>query len=66
MTNRRDEQNSMLTAYHSFLIRMWKDGAESLWRASAQSIPSGEVVRFGSLAELIAYLETKTDESQHK
>ena len=44
-------------AYHAYLIRLWQDHPQAPWRASAQSVRSGELVRFASLAALWQFLE---------
>ena len=41
--------------YAAYLVRLWQDTPDSPWRASAQSVQSGEVVRFGSLQDLFAF-----------
>jgi hypothetical protein len=46
--------------YHAYLIRLWQDQPASPWRASAQSVQSGEVMRFGSLDALYAFLRAET------
>ncbi len=42
--------------YQVYLIRLWRDDAESEWRASVQSAARTDVVRFGRLSELYAFL----------
>jgi hypothetical protein len=54
--------------YVSYLLRMWLDGGdavtcpgtESAWRASLQSPETGELVGFGDIENLLAYLRTQT------
>jgi hypothetical protein len=46
--------------YRAYLVRLWRDGAQEPWRASTQSVQSGEVVRFATLQELFAFLEIHT------
>ncbi|MEM7124739.1 MAG: hypothetical protein AAF702_00345 [Chloroflexota bacterium] len=50
--------------YSSFLIRLWQDTPDGPWSASAQSVQSGEVVRFASLQELFVFLEAQTASCQ--
>ena len=54
------------STYHAFLIRMWRDGSLALWRASARSVQTGEVVRFARLTDLFAYLEAQTSDQQEE
>jgi hypothetical protein len=46
--------------YKAYLIRMWQDSPHIGWRASAQSVRSGQVIHFASLAALFAFLQTRT------
>jgi hypothetical protein len=43
--------------YGAYLIRFWRETSTDDWRASAQSVLSGEIVRFGSARELFAFLQ---------
>ena len=45
--------------YTAYLVRFWQDGPNSPWRASAQSVQTGEIVRFGSQQDLYEFLETE-------
>lgn len=47
--------------YQAFLVRVWKDGEEGLWRGSVQSIQTGEITRFASLTELFIFLEAQIE-----
>jgi hypothetical protein len=47
--------------YRSYLIRFWKEHAESDWRASIQDIGSGECKYFARLSELLQFLEQALD-----
>jgi hypothetical protein len=44
--------------YRAYLVRFWRDHAQEPWRASAQSVQSGEQVYFATTAELFAFLDT--------
>lgn len=46
--------------YAAYLVRLWQDSPGETFRASAQSVQSGEVVRFGSLRSLFTFLETES------
>ena len=46
--------------YAAYLVRMWQDSSDTPWRASAQSVKSGEVIRFGSLQDLFVFLGAHT------
>ncbi|MFN2167721.1 MAG: hypothetical protein ACK2U9_15840 [Anaerolineae bacterium] len=56
--------------YRAFLVRFWRDKPGSPWRASAQSVHTGEIVRFASVPLLLQYLhahlghDTKGDDSE--
>jgi len=51
-----DESGS---AYRAFLVRLWQDRPEAPWRASAQSVQTGEIVRFARLPALCAFLNAQ-------
>ena len=42
--------------YFSYLLRMWRTGEHSVWRASLEDPQTGERVGFGSLEALWAFL----------
>ena len=46
--------------YSACLVRMWRDGVNSPWRASAQLVQSGDVLRFADLEALFAFLKEQT------
>ena len=47
-------------SYAAYLVRLWQDAPDGPWRASAQSVESGEVMRFGSLHDLFAFFMTES------
>ena len=46
-----------VSAYQSYLIRLWQSTEQGSWRASAQSVQSGHTVLFGELNQLLAFLQ---------
>lgn len=58
MPDRREDAPQQHT-YCAYLVRMWRDNPQSVWRASAQSAQSGQVVRFATLQALFAFLEAQ-------
>jgi hypothetical protein len=48
------------TDYHSYLLRLWRDGTQQPWRASLRCSSTGALHHFGKLAYLIAFLEALT------
>jgi hypothetical protein len=46
--------------YQAFLVRMWRSGAESPWRASVQHARSGEQIRFANMEDLLLFLYEQT------
>ena len=60
MTLKNKEQPHSLNTYQAYLVRIWQDGRQDAWRASAQAVHSGEVVRFASLEEMFVFLEAQT------
>ncbi|MGD8472627.1 MAG: hypothetical protein PVH59_00795 [Anaerolineae bacterium] len=49
-------------AYSSYLLRLWRVGAEegATWRASLRIVHNGEQVGFGSLEDLFHFLRKET------
>jgi hypothetical protein len=43
-------------AHWSYLLRLWRSGETGGWRASLQSIPSGERHMFADMESLLAFL----------
>jgi hypothetical protein len=54
---RIDNAQSLSPHYRAYLVRFWRDDAQEPWRASAQSVQGGEMMRFATLQELFAFLE---------
>lgn len=48
-------------SYAAFLVRLWQDGSQAAWRASAQSTHSGDIVRFADVQALFAFLLAHTE-----
>ncbi len=42
--------------YHSYLLRLWRDGADLPWRASVQCTATGEKRAFADILTLFAFL----------
>nr|AGC72454.1 hypothetical protein [uncultured bacterium A1Q1_fos_493] len=60
MSKEHAETAQALTGYCAYLVRLWQDSPYTLWRASAQSVQSGETVRFADVEQLFAFLRTQT------
>ena len=54
-----NDPNHHRPQYTAYLVRFWQDGPNSPWRASAQSVQTGEIVRFGSQRALYEFLENE-------
>ncbi|MFN8495025.1 MAG: hypothetical protein U0350_45900 [Caldilineaceae bacterium] len=42
--------------HHSYLLRLWRSGADGSWRASLQSVQTGDRHMFADLDSLLAFL----------
>ena len=51
-------------SYVANMVRLWQDTPDGPWRASAQSVHSGEVKRFGTLQDLFAFFLTESRSSE--
>lgn len=49
--------------YMAYLLRLWREKEGDSWRAFLENPSSGERAGFGTLVELVAYLEAKTGEA---
>lgn len=63
MSNQQGETAQTLMGYYAYLVRLWQDSPYVAWRASAQSVQSGETVRFASIEQLFAFLQAQTASS---
>ena len=66
MTAKNEKRPPSLENYQAYLIRIWQDGRQAVWRASAQAVQNGAVVRFASLEELFAFLKGQTALANNK
>ncbi|MCB0108079.1 MAG: hypothetical protein KDE53_19290 [Caldilineaceae bacterium] len=62
MTTNTEIDHSNLNKYQAFLVRIWQDGDQAAWRASAQCVQSGKIVRFANLDRLFTFLAAQTDD----
>lgn len=46
--------------YFAFLLRLWQENDKSGWRATLEDPHTGERKGFGSLTQLVQYLEKET------
>lgn len=46
--------------YQAYMLRLWRDGGQAPWRASLESTADGHRWHFGSVGELICFLEEVT------
>jgi len=54
------EPSEVVSEYHSFLVRLWREHANAPWRASVQSVQTGTVIHFSDLTRLFAFLQAQT------
>ena len=50
-----DNMQPAFSIYRSYLVRLWQEHPLAPWRASAQSVQTGETVRFADLDQLFAF-----------
>lgn len=60
MSKEQPEAAQSLGGYCAYLVRLWQDSPYTLWRASAQSVQSGETIRFANIEQLFAFLQAQT------
>jgi hypothetical protein len=49
------------TDYHSYLLRLWRDGPYRPWRASLHCAATGTRHYFADMVHLFAFLQARTD-----
>ena len=54
----RHDKTRIEHTYVAFMVRMWRDSARAQWRASAQSVHTGETIRFANIPMLLRYLHS--------
>jgi hypothetical protein len=52
--------------YQSYVVRLWREGPTSPWRATVRCALTGEQKQFASLEGLMAYLHDKTAEADKR
>ena len=57
---KKTAQTTSSYCYQSYLIRLWQDGKDAPWRASAKNATTGEHSFFDSPEHLFAFLHTQT------
>lgn len=49
------------TIYLAYLLRLWRSGPDSPWRASLEDPQTGERMGFSDLGAMLQYLQRKTE-----
>jgi hypothetical protein len=49
--------------YSAFLLRMWREGDGTPWRAALQEVDGGTLMRFRDLEGLFEYLRKRAETS---
>jgi hypothetical protein len=52
--------------YQSYLLRLWREGAQGTWRGSLQDTATGQVSYFASVESLYSFLMACIDREQTK
>ncbi|MAT96581.1 MAG: hypothetical protein CL608_05505 [Anaerolineaceae bacterium] len=47
----------------SYLLRLWREDAQSPWRASLQNVATNERIGFADLQSLFLFVQTQTEAS---
>lgn len=55
---RRAEKNNN---YHSYMVRLWREGSGGTWHATAQRSADASVHNFATVAALFTFLLTEMD-----
>jgi hypothetical protein len=52
--------------YLSYLLRLWRDGEEAPWRASLESVSTGEIHRFGDMEAMWRFLRERLERGDNE
>ena len=55
------EKSGVPPSYYSYLLRVWRESEYGAWRASLESVTTGERHGFPNLASLLGYLQAECD-----
>ena len=61
-TGTGDDVAKQSVDYFSYLLRLWRTGKESAWKASLEDPQTGERRGFGSLEALVHFLQQQLSE----
>lgn len=53
------QSNATANMYRSYLVRFWQSNGHGCWRASAQCVQTGNILLFGDVESLLAFLQTE-------
>ncbi len=56
--------NAAQPYYRSYMLRVWREGQDGGWRATLESVTTGEVRAFAHLDQLVTFLEENGGEVQ--
>jgi hypothetical protein len=55
-----DTEDTRAGEYKAYLVRLWRDTPDTEWRASAQSVRTGNIVRFANVEALCVFLHVRS------
>lgn len=58
--------NAAQPQYKSYMLRVWREGQDGGWRATLESVTTGEVRAFAHLDQLVAFLEENGGETKER
>jgi hypothetical protein len=50
--------------YHSYLLRLWRNGPQETWRASMQCTATSEFHHFASIEHLVNFLQAQSQRGE--
>lgn len=59
-------QKMTVETYRAFLIRLWRQDAETVWRGTLQDTHTGEQQHFATVVALVEQLFTMTRGASHE
>ncbi|MEZ4681467.1 MAG: hypothetical protein R2932_45370 [Caldilineaceae bacterium] len=59
-------ESPAVNTYCSYLVRFWQSNEHGSWRASAQCVQTGDTILFGTVAQLVAFLQAQLGNTAHQ
>lgn len=59
-----DAEDNRNPNYQAYLLRLWREGTQTTWRASLQSTATEQLYHFATIESLFAFLDARMVEGK--